>query len=143
MHNRVTHLKSVSAHVVLCMLLVFCQPVKCIFWPMKMLNWLVAASELHKHRGTGCTAEWPQPPPQALSEPWESIRNLPMRACRGGWSGPTVHSLYCDCSAQSAVSVKPPVLVRFFACDFLGDQQTLKIFLVATDKLVIWTVWRR
>ena len=24
-----------------------------------MLNWLVAASKLHKHRETCCTAEWP------------------------------------------------------------------------------------
>ena len=40
----------VSAHVALRMLLAFSQPVNCIFWPIKTLNWLVAASELHKHR---------------------------------------------------------------------------------------------
>ena len=27
-----------------------------------MLNWLFAASKLHKHRGTCCTAEWPYCP---------------------------------------------------------------------------------
>ena len=48
----------VSAHVALRMLLAFSQPVNCIFWPIKTLNWLVAASKLHKRRGTCCTAEW-------------------------------------------------------------------------------------
>ena len=48
-----------AAHVALRTLLAFSQPVKCIFWPIGMLNWLVAASKLHKHRETCCTAEWP------------------------------------------------------------------------------------
>ena len=48
-----------AAHVALRTLLAFCQPVNCIFWPIGMLNWLVAASKLHKHRVTCCTAEWP------------------------------------------------------------------------------------
>ena len=39
-----------AAHVALRTLLAFSQPVNCIFWPMGMLNWLVAASKLHKHR---------------------------------------------------------------------------------------------
>ena len=41
----------VSAHVALRMLLAFSQPVNCIFWPIITLNWLVAASKLHKHTG--------------------------------------------------------------------------------------------
>ena len=45
-----------------CMLLAFSQPVNCIIWPIKTLNWLVAASQLHKHRGTCCIAEWPYCP---------------------------------------------------------------------------------
>ena len=48
-----------AAHVALRTLLAFSQPVNCIFWPIAMLNWLVAASKLHKHRETCCTAEWP------------------------------------------------------------------------------------
>ena len=48
-----------AAHVALRTLLAFSQPVNCIFWPIEMLNWLVAASKLHKHRETCCTAEWP------------------------------------------------------------------------------------
>ena len=48
-----------AAHVALRTLLEFSQPVNCIFWPIGMLNWLVAASKLHKHRETCCTAEWP------------------------------------------------------------------------------------
>ena len=48
-----------AAHVALRTLLAFSQPVNCIFWPIGMLNWLVAASKLHKHRETSCTAEWP------------------------------------------------------------------------------------
>ena len=64
-----------AAHVALRTLLAFSQPVNCIFWPIHfsgqafsqpancifwpMLNWLVAASKLHKHRETCCTAEWP------------------------------------------------------------------------------------
>ena len=48
-----------AAHVALRMLLAFSQPVNCIFGPIGMLNWLVAASKLHKHRETCCTAEWP------------------------------------------------------------------------------------
>ena len=48
-----------AAHVALRTLLAFSQPVNCIFWPIGMLNWLVAASKLHKHRVTCCTAEWP------------------------------------------------------------------------------------
>ena len=38
-----------AAHVALRTLLAFSQPVNCIFWPIGMLNWLVAASKLHKH----------------------------------------------------------------------------------------------
>ena len=41
-----------AAHVALRTLLAFSQPVNCIFWPIGMLNWLVAASKLHKHRET-------------------------------------------------------------------------------------------
>ena len=48
-----------AAHVALRTLLAFSQPVNCIFSPIGMLNWLVAASKLHKHRETCCTAEWP------------------------------------------------------------------------------------
>ena len=48
-----------AAHVALRTLLAFSQPVNCIFWPIGMLNWLVAASKLHKRRETCCTAEWP------------------------------------------------------------------------------------
>ena len=44
------------------MLLAFSQPVNCVFWPMETLNWLVAASKLHKHRGTYYTTEWPYCP---------------------------------------------------------------------------------
>ena len=47
-----------AAHVALRTLLAFSQPVNCIFWPIGMLNWLVAASKLHKHRQTCDTAEW-------------------------------------------------------------------------------------
>ena len=47
-----------AAHVALRTLLAFSQPVNCIFWPIGMLNWLVAASKLHKHRETCCTVEW-------------------------------------------------------------------------------------
>ena len=50
-----------AAHVALRTLLAFSQPVNCIFWPIGMLNWLVAASKLHKHRETCCTAEWQWP----------------------------------------------------------------------------------
>ena len=48
-----------AAHVALRTLLAFSQPVNCIFSPIGVLNWLVAASKLHKHRETCCTAEWP------------------------------------------------------------------------------------
>ena len=48
-----------AAHVALRTLLAFSQPVNCIFWPIGMLNWLVAASKLHKHRVTCSTAERP------------------------------------------------------------------------------------
>ena len=41
-----------AAHVALRTLLAFSQPVNCTFWPIGMLNWLVAASKLHKHRET-------------------------------------------------------------------------------------------
>ena len=63
MHRRATRVGAFevfeAAHVALRMLLAFSQPVNCIFWPIGMLNWLVAASKLHKHRVTCCTAEWP------------------------------------------------------------------------------------
>ena len=42
----------VPAHFALRMLLAFSRPVNCVFWPIETLNWLVAASKLHKHRGT-------------------------------------------------------------------------------------------
>ena len=48
-----------AVHVALRTLLAFSQPVNCIFLPIGMLNWLVAASKLHKHRETCCTVEWP------------------------------------------------------------------------------------
>ena len=44
------------------MLLAFSQPVNCVFWPTETLNWLVAASKLHKHEGTCYTVEWPYCP---------------------------------------------------------------------------------
>ena len=50
MNSRATQLKFVSPRM---------QPFNCIFWPIGMLNWLLAAIKLHKHRGTCCTAEWP------------------------------------------------------------------------------------
>ena len=62
-HSRATRVRAFevfeAAHVALRTLLAFSQPVNCIFWPIGMLNWLVAASKLHKHRVTCCTAEWP------------------------------------------------------------------------------------
>ena len=59
-HRRATRVGAFeAAHVALRTLLAFSQPVNCIFWPIRMLNWLVAASKLHKHRVTCCTAEWP------------------------------------------------------------------------------------
>ena len=62
-HRRATRVGAFEvfedAHVALRTLLAFSQPVNCIFWPIGMLNWLVAASKLHKHRVTCCTAEWP------------------------------------------------------------------------------------
>ena len=62
-HRRATRVGTLevfeAAHVALRTLLAFSQPVNCIFWPIGMLNWLVAASKLHKHRETCCTAEWP------------------------------------------------------------------------------------
>ena len=39
------------------MLLTFSQPVNCMFWPIETLNWRVAASKVHKHRGACYTAE--------------------------------------------------------------------------------------
>ena len=49
----------VPAHVALGAFFAFSQPVNCIFWPMKVLNWLVAESKLHRHWETCCTAGWP------------------------------------------------------------------------------------
>ena len=50
----------VFAHVALrAFFFALSQPVSCIFWPMKVLNWLVAASKLHRHWETCCTAGWP------------------------------------------------------------------------------------
>ena len=40
----------------------FSQPVNCIFWPIETLNWFVAASKLHKRRGTCYTVGWPYCP---------------------------------------------------------------------------------
>ena len=40
------------------MLLALSEPVNCIFWPIKALNLLVAASKLYKHRLTCSTVEW-------------------------------------------------------------------------------------
>ena len=31
----------------------------CIFWPIRTLNWLVAASKLHDDGAPFCTATWP------------------------------------------------------------------------------------
>ena len=63
MNSRATHLKFACPRMsYLRMLLAFSQPVNCIFWPIKTQNWLVAASKLHNHWGTGCTAEWPYCP---------------------------------------------------------------------------------
>ena len=60
MNRRTTHLKFVCPRMSqLRTLLAFPQPVNCIFWPIETLNWLVATSKLHKHRGTCCIAEWP------------------------------------------------------------------------------------
>ena len=47
-----------AAHVALRTLLAFSQPVNCIFWPIGMLNWLVAASKLHKHWETTDLNYW-------------------------------------------------------------------------------------
>ena len=52
----------VSSHTALRISLPLCQPVSCIFWPVRMLNWLVAASQLHNIRAPCCTAEWPYCP---------------------------------------------------------------------------------
>ena len=41
-----------STHVALRISLPLSQPVNCIFWPIGMLNSLVAASKLHKYRVT-------------------------------------------------------------------------------------------
>ena len=51
MNSRATQLMCVSVHFALRILLALSQPVNCIFWPIKTLNLLVAASKLHKHRG--------------------------------------------------------------------------------------------
>ena len=40
-----------SERIALRMLLALSQPVNCIFWPIKTLNWLTAASKLNKYRG--------------------------------------------------------------------------------------------
>ena len=49
----------VCTHVALRMLLALSQPVSCIFWPIRMMNRLVATNKLHKHKGICCTPEWP------------------------------------------------------------------------------------
>ena len=41
--------RSSTSIVKLRLLLAFSQSFNCIFWPIKTLNWLVAASKLHKH----------------------------------------------------------------------------------------------
>ena len=52
----------VSTHIALRISLPSCQPVNCIFWRKRTLNWLVAASKLHNDRASCCTAEWPYCP---------------------------------------------------------------------------------
>ena len=69
----------VPAHFALRMLLAFSQPVNCVFWPIKTLNWLVAASKLHKHWGTCYTAEWPYCPFAIL---WLNIKTMKTRVGR-------------------------------------------------------------
>ena len=62
MDSRATQLKLVCPRMwhYIRMLLALSQSVNCIFWPIKALNCLVAASKLHKHRMTCCTAAaWP------------------------------------------------------------------------------------
>ena len=48
-----------STHVALRTSLTLCQPVNCIFYPIKTLKWLVAASKLHNVRASCFTAESP------------------------------------------------------------------------------------
>ena len=47
-----------STHIALRVSLTSCQPVNCIFWPIRTLNCVVAASKLH-NKTPCCTAEWP------------------------------------------------------------------------------------
>ena len=54
--------RSSTSIVKLRLLLAFSQSFNCIFWPIKTLNWLVAASKLHKLRETCYTVEWPYCP---------------------------------------------------------------------------------
>ena len=83
------------------MLLALSQPVNCIFWPIETLNWLVAASKLHKHRRTCYTVEWPYCPFAILwkipdsYDMGESRLKRHARTYKLHLSGFTVHSLYC------------------------------------------------
>ena len=49
----------VFTHIALRISLPLCQPVNCTFWPLRTLNWLVAANKLHNDRAPCCAAEWP------------------------------------------------------------------------------------
>ena len=51
-HLAVSITLSLCAHVPLHVLKALCQPVICIFWPIRMQNRLVAANKLRKHRRT-------------------------------------------------------------------------------------------
>ena len=48
----------VSAHVTPSMSLQLSKPVNCIFWPIRILNWLVAACKVHTNRMACCTTEY-------------------------------------------------------------------------------------
>ena len=80
--NRQSHSTEVcvSMHIALCISLPLCQPVHCIFWPIRMLNWLVAARKLHNDRVTCCTAEWPYCPFPIL---WHQSMVCPMEGVVG------------------------------------------------------------
>ena len=62
MNSRATQLKFVCPRMSYYACYCIISAVNCIFWSIETLNWLVAVSKLHKHRGTCCTAEWPYCP---------------------------------------------------------------------------------
>ena len=60
MNSSATQVRTFRAtHIALRMLLTKSQPLNCIFWSMRTLDWLFAASRLHNDRAPCCTAEWP------------------------------------------------------------------------------------